>query len=181
MLYWINLKTTTLEHLFLLQIRSWNQKKCVYKPHHQASNHVEASCVNTNQIKDNEYFGSTCTSHTNQLCGDRLVSVVAINIPMVMANGEECRIYRSGDMMIIHTGHNALKFKSVRFAPDFKMNLMSVSKLDDQAFKVISGDKEVVVTKQNKVYLRAERIGGLYRFQELPNEVAMVAQSASID
>ena len=95
------------------------------------------------------------------------------NSSVVLADGSICRIFQAGDKFL-HTGSCLLKLTNVHVAPSFEENLISVSQLTSNGYKVLFDNKEATVFKDNQVHLRARLINNLYRYIETSDQANCV-------
>src|SRR5699024_346801 len=74
---------------------------------------------------------------------------LAANSSVTLADGSTCKVYGTGQVFL-HTGWEPLKLTNVRFAPEFEANLMSVSELTAQGFKILFEEQEATLYKESK-------------------------------
>ncbi|GMH02364.1 hypothetical protein Nepgr_004203 [Nepenthes gracilis] len=79
-----------------------------------------------------------------------------------MGNGGLSRVASVGDVCLRTSNENKLVLKGVRHAPNLRMNVISIGKLDEEGFKTGFGDGQWKLTKGVSIMVRKNRRSGRY-------------------
>lgn len=116
---------------------------------------------------------SGCTTH---LCNDKskFIQINPVNCEKLsLATNASAMVKAGGNVDITTLFNNNAKlveFSDVLYVPDLRANLISVARITDKGNKIIFGKRgAVIIGKNGKAKLRAQRVGNLYYIQEKGN------------
>lgn len=125
-----------------------------------------------NQAKSEWCIDSGCTGH---MCSERsiLQDFTRINSELNLANNESTRITGMGRVnLLVDNGNEEreIDIEKVFYVSDLRTNLLSVSRMTDHELEVrFRKEDAIVINKNNKVVMRANRIGNLYYVNKCNN------------
>ena len=98
-------------------------------------------------------FSFHCTSHKEWSCGfvDRNFGHV------VVGNGQKCMIKGKGFITLKEQDSGGLVFHEVRYIPDLKKNLISVSKLDQEGYRIIFEKGQWKICSDSSVLIKGKQ------------------------
>lgn len=127
---------------------------------------------------------SGCTSHMSAN-KNYFKAMCTVDQTLNLANNNSTKINGIGNVEItVHGRGNDtdVQLKDVLYVSDLRTNLLSVSKITDSGYEVKFGKTGAIVTdKNNKVCLRAERIGNLYYMQNYENTANFIEPRNELD
>ncbi|CAK1597413.1 unnamed protein product [Parnassius mnemosyne] len=128
---------------------------------------------------------SGCTGH---MCNEKqkLKGFTYVDSELNLANNESTRIAGKGKVSInVDTGseERRVDIDKVFYVSDLRTNLLSVAKITDHGFEVrFRKSDAIVIDEENKIHMRADRIGNLYHVRLCQSSVSNVeAVKKSID
>lgn len=137
------------------------------------------------QIKPIWCIDSGCTGH---MCNNKQMidNFTRLDSELNLANGDKTQITGTGKVSFaVNTGseERQVEIENVFLVSDLRTNLLSVAKMTDRGFEVrFRKDDAIVIDKNCKVHMRAERTGNLYYVRMSHNTVNNVQTSKnSID
>lgn len=116
---------------------------------------------------------SGATSHcTGQV---KLFSdIIPVSDTVITADGSKTLIEGVGTCRLVSSGE-PFKLEHTLYIPDFKMNLMSVSRICDHGYQVLFDQDGCKVLDKGSVQMRAKRVDNLYVVEAVGNEKVLNA------
>lgn len=137
------------------------------------SENIEIALFHSKEIKpkipQQWCLDSGCTSHmvSNRAIFDQFTKVEK---PLNLANRDSTKITGIGNVRITLNkgeGMQTFNLQNVYHVPDLRTNLLSVSKITNQGYKVMFDNQEAkVIDDRGKILMKAERRGDLYFVDE---------------
>lgn len=121
---------------------------------------------------------SGCTGH---MCNDKqlIQDFTRLDSELNLANSDRTKISGTGKVRIsIDTGseERQVDVEKVFYVSDLRTNLLSVAKMTDRGFEVRFRKQDAIVIDNNdKIHMRADRVGNLYHVRMSHNSVNNVA------
>lgn len=153
-----------------------------------ANNEGSSTCLNIaakavyNKVSDEWCIDSGCTSH---MCNNReaFENYKHANSEVALATNSSTQITGTGDVRLIvdNNGDHEIKFENVLHVSDLRTNLLSVVEATDRGFVVTFQKNDALVTKDNKVFVRADRREDLYYVRKSKNCVKKVEVKNKLD
>lgn len=124
---------------------------------------------------------SGCTSH---ICKEKKMFVNSVKSEhgrLNLANNDSACITGKGNISMTVTDgteNRKVTLEDTLFAPDVRMNLMSVSKITDRNHEVVfRKDKAIIQDRRGKIKMIADRIGDLYYIRETKNTASTISET----
>ncbi|GAA0165653.1 hypothetical protein LIER_20998 [Lithospermum erythrorhizon] len=99
-----------------------------------------------------------------------------------MGNNGSSKIIAIGDILAKTCIGEIITLRDVRYIPDFRMNLISSEKLDDQGYTNIFGKGQWKLVKDSQIIAKGMRVGALYRskLEVINNHINIVESSMEL-